>query len=198
MTRDNKKAAIFLDRDGTINLDKGYVSKIDDFKFFDGVIESLKKLQEKGFLLVLVTNQSGIARGYFTEADFMQLTEWMDWSLADRGVNLDGIYYCPHHVESEIEEYRSECSCRKPKPGMLLDAAKELEIDLENSIMVGDKMDDMTAGFAAGVGKRFLIQWQEQKKYDQKVQKTLDSQTDSENIVTAHISSLTEMLKLLS
>ncbi|HDL4291284.1 TPA: HAD-IIIA family hydrolase, partial [Mannheimia haemolytica] len=88
------KKAIFLDRDGTINIDHGYVHQIDDFQFIDGVGKALKQLQDKGYLLVLVTNQSGIARGYFSEAQFMQLTEWMDWSLdEDYGVVLDGIYY---------------------------------------------------------------------------------------------------------
>lgn len=162
------KPAIFLDRDGTINLDTGYVSKIDDFQFFEGAIESLIKLQAKGYLIVLVTNQSGIARGYFTEDDFLQLTEWMDWSLADRGVNLDGIYYCPHHKEGTVATYDIDCDCRKPKPGMILDAAKSLKIDLTNSIMVGDKLDDMRAAKAAGIEKRYLIQWDQQLQYDQK------------------------------
>ncbi len=91
------KKAIFLDRDGTLNIDYGYVHDIDHFHFIEGSIEALKALQEMGYALVLVTNQSGIARGYFTEEEFNQLTEWMDWSLEDRGVHLDGIYYCPHH-----------------------------------------------------------------------------------------------------
>ena len=89
------KPAIFLDRDGVINEDTGYVSKVDDFHFLPGVIEALQLMKQKGYLLVVVTNQSGIARGYFSEDDFMNLTEWMDWSLADRDVDLDGIYFCP-------------------------------------------------------------------------------------------------------
>ena len=91
--------AIFLDRDGTINVDHGYVHEIDNFEFIDGVIDAMRELKEMGYALVLVTNQSGIARGKFTEAQFETLTEWMDWSLADRGVDLDGIYYCPHHPQ---------------------------------------------------------------------------------------------------
>ena len=94
------KKAVFLDRDGTLNIDYGYVHKIDDFQFIEGCIDALKELKGMGYLLVLVTNQSGIARGYFSEDQFLQLTEWMDWSLADRGVDLDGIYYCPHHPEA--------------------------------------------------------------------------------------------------
>ena len=106
------KAAVFLDRDGVINVDTGYVYEVDDFQFIDGVIDAMLKLKQKGYLLVVVTNQSGIARGYFTEDQFMNLTEWMDWSLADRGVDLDGIYFCPHHPTEGVAPYRKECQCR--------------------------------------------------------------------------------------
>ena len=125
-------------------------------QFIDGSIDTLKKLKEMGYLLVLVTNQSGIARGYFTEQQFLQLTEWMDWSLADRGVDLDGIYYCPHHPEG-IGEFKENCDCRKPKPGMLLQAIKELNIDPTYSVMVGDKVDDIKAGISAGVKINVLV-----------------------------------------
>lgn len=150
-------AAVFLDRDGVINVDTGYVYDVDDFQFIDGVIEAMLKLKQKGYLLVVVTNQSGIARGYFTEAQFMNLTEWMDWSLADRGVDLDGIYFCPHHPTEGSEPYRQACTCRKPGPDMILDAAKALDIDLTASYMVGDKTSDMKAAVAAGVGHKVLV-----------------------------------------
>lgn len=149
--------AIFLDRDGTINIDHGYVSESDNFEFIDGVIEAMAELKKMGFALVLVTNQSGIARGMFTEDQFMHLTEWMDWSLADRDVDLDGIYFCPHHPEAVVEELRQNCDCRKPQPGMLLSAQQELHIDMAASYMVGDKIEDMMAGAAAGVGKKVLV-----------------------------------------
>ncbi len=151
------KIAVFLDRDGVINQDTGYVSCIDDFHFIDGAIEALQLLKKKGYSLVVVTNQSGIARGYYSEEQFMQLTEWMDWSLADRDVDLDGIYYCPHHPTAGEAPYRQECNCRKPAPGMLLDAARELDIDLAASYMVGDKAADMQAARAAGVGHKILV-----------------------------------------
>ncbi|STG52964.1 D,D-heptose 1,7-bisphosphate phosphatase [Escherichia coli] len=109
--------AIFLDRDGTINVDHGYVHEIDNFEFIDGVIDAMRELKKMGFALVVVTNQSGIARGKFTEAQFETLTEWMDWSLADRDVDLDGIYYCPHHPQGSVEEFRQVCDCRKPTSG---------------------------------------------------------------------------------
>ncbi|AWV46131.1 D-glycero-beta-D-manno-heptose-1,7-bisphosphate 7-phosphatase [Hafnia alvei] len=149
--------AIFLDRDGTINVDHGYVHESDNFQFIDGVIDAMAKLKEMGYALVLVTNQSGIARGMFTEDQFMHLTEWMDWSLADRGVDLDGVYYCPHHPEGTVEEFRQTCDCRKPQPGMLLSAKEELNIDMSASYIVGDKIEDLLAGEAASVGTKVLV-----------------------------------------
>lgn len=150
------KKAVFLDRDGTLNIDHGYVHDIDQFEFIEGSIEALKALKGMGYLLVLVTNQSGIARGYFSEAQFLQLTEWMDWSLADRGVDLDGIYYCPHHIEG-IGEYRQACDCRKPKAGMLLQGIRELGIDPSQSVMIGDTVQDMVAGKAAHIQLNVLV-----------------------------------------
>ncbi|WP_241649218.1 D-glycero-beta-D-manno-heptose 1,7-bisphosphate 7-phosphatase [Rosenbergiella collisarenosi] len=151
------KPAIFLDRDGTINLDHGYVHLSDDFQFIDGVIDAMVELKKMGYLLVLITNQSGIARGLFTEDQFMHLTEWMDWSLADRGVDLDGIYFCPHHPQAVVDEYRQECECRKPKAGMFSDAMAQLDIDMSASYMVGDKKEDMQAASLAGVGHKILV-----------------------------------------
>lgn len=153
----NLRPAIFLDRDGTLNKDHGYVHDSDQFEFIDGGIEALIQLKALGFVLVLVTNQSGIAKGKFTEQQFFTLTQWMDWSLADRGVDLDGIYYCPHHPEGRVQELRQHCDCRKPQPGMLLTASKELGLDIPASYMVGDKLEDMQAGAAAGVGYRVLV-----------------------------------------
>ena len=150
--------AIFLDRDGVINVDTGYVYLVDDFKFIDGVIDALLQLKQKGYLLVVVTNQSGIARGLFTEEQFMSLTEWMDWSLADRGVDLDGIYFCPHHPSEGSDQYRKSCTCRKPGPDMILDAVKHLDIDLARSYMVGDKPSDMKAATNAGVAHKVLVE----------------------------------------
>jgi D-glycero-D-manno-heptose 1,7-bisphosphate phosphatase len=157
MTTSTGKPAVFLDRDGVINVDHGYVSQVDDFEFIDGVIEACKKIKDKGYLLVVITNQSGIARGYFSEEQFHSLTEWMDWSLADRGVDLDGIYYCPHHAQKGVGEYKVDCDCRKPKPGMLLSAIHDLNIDASNSILVGDKVSDLQAGIAAGVKNNYLV-----------------------------------------
>ncbi|HGO5293745.1 TPA: D-glycero-beta-D-manno-heptose 1,7-bisphosphate 7-phosphatase [Photobacterium damselae subsp. damselae] len=150
------KPAVFIDRDGVINVDHGYVHTTDDFEYVEGVFAACKKLKEMGYLLVLVTNQSGIARGMFTEDEFLSLTEWMDWNFVDNGVEFDGIYYCPHHPEGQ-GDYRQECDCRKPKPGMLISARDYLKIDMAQSVMIGDKADDMTAAKEAEVGTKILV-----------------------------------------
>lgn len=144
------KKVAFLDRDGVINVDHGYVSSINNFEWCDGVFEGLLKLKELGFELVIITNQSGIARGYYSEADFENLTKWMLAKLEKQGIPVLKVYHCPHAPELC-------CECRKPKPGMILKAASELEIDLKNSILIGDKDSDIAAGLSAGVGKNFKL-----------------------------------------
>lgn len=151
------KPAVFLDRDGVINVDHGYVHDEHDFEFIDGVFEATKKLKDMGYLLVLVTNQAGIARGYYTEDRFLSLTQWMDWNFIDQGVEFDGIYYCPHHPEHGIGKYKEDCDCRKPKPGMFISARDYLKIDMAKSVMVGDKAEDMMAAQAAEVGTKILV-----------------------------------------
>ena len=135
--------AAFLDRDGTINIDKNYLYKIEDFEFIPGAIETMRKLKELGYLLVIITNQSGIARGYYTEEDFYTLTEWMKEVLLNKGISIDGVYYCPHLPDAEMKKYKVECNCRKPKTGLFYKAAMELNIDIDNSIAIGDKMRDL-------------------------------------------------------
>eukprot|EP01029_Cantina_marsupialis_P009319 TRINITY_DN2179_c0_g1_i1.p12 TRINITY_DN2179_c0_g1~~TRINITY_DN2179_c0_g1_i1.p12 ORF type:complete len:195 (+),score=19.39 TRINITY_DN2179_c0_g1_i1:10300-10884(+) len=151
------KPAVFLDRDGVINVDHGYVHDEHDFEYIDGVFEAAKAFKDMGYLLVLVTNQSGIARGMFSEDRFLSLTQWMDWNFVDNGVELDGIYYCPHHAKHGIGDYKQDCDCRKPKPGMFISARDFLKIDMANSVMIGDKAEDMMAAEAAGVGTKVLV-----------------------------------------
>lgn len=140
-----------------INRDHGYVHDEHDFEFIDGVFEATKALKQQGYLLVLVTNQSGIARHLFSEERFLDLTQWMDWNFVDHGVEFDGFYYCPHHPEHGIGEYKQDCDCRKPKPGMFLSARDFLKIDMARSVMVGDKAQDLQAALAAGVGTKVLV-----------------------------------------
>ncbi|MDR9830125.1 D-glycero-beta-D-manno-heptose 1,7-bisphosphate 7-phosphatase [Vibrio sp. FNV 38] len=151
------KPAVFLDRDGVINVDHGYVHDEHDFEFVEGVFEAAKKLKDMGYMLVLVTNQSGIARGKFSEDRFLDLTQWMDWNFVDNGVDFDGFYYCPHHPEHGQGKYLQDCDCRKPKPGMFISARDFLQIDMAKSVMVGDKAEDMMAAEAAGVGSKILV-----------------------------------------
>lgn len=149
--------AAFLDRDGVINLDHAYVHKIEDFDWVPGVLEAAKTLHDAGYLLVVVTNQSGIGRGYYDETAFQRLTDWMKARFADAGAPLAGVYFCPHHPEKALPAYRRRCDCRKPAPGMLLQAAADLRIDLRESLMFGDKAGDMSAGKASGCAERILL-----------------------------------------
>ncbi len=145
------KKALFLDRDGVINIEKNYLYKQEDFEFVDGIFDLCRYFQSEGFAIVVVTNQSGICRGYYSEADFKKLTEWMEAEFAKENIKIAKTYYCPHHPD-----FTGSCSCRKPEPGMFLQAQKELALDLEQSVMVGDKPSDIEAAQRAGVQECYL------------------------------------------
>jgi D-glycero-D-manno-heptose 1,7-bisphosphate phosphatase len=145
-----KRRAVFLDRDGTINVEVQYLSKVEEFQFIPGVPWALKRLKDAGFLLVVVTNQSGVGRGYYDEAALRSIHDHMHAELAHFGVSIDACYFCPHHPEHAVGAYRQECGCRKPLPGMLQQAAEDLDIDLAASFMIGDKLADVEAGINAG------------------------------------------------
>jgi D-glycero-D-manno-heptose 1,7-bisphosphate phosphatase len=149
--------AAFLDRDGVINIDHGYVYRREDFQFVPGVLDAARGLAQQGLALVVVTNQSGIGRGLYSEDDFYQLTDWMKAQFADAGAPLAGVYFCPHHPDDAIGAYRRDCECRKPAPGLLLQAARELKLDLARSVLFGDKASDLQAARAAGVPHRVLL-----------------------------------------
>jgi D-glycero-D-manno-heptose 1,7-bisphosphate phosphatase len=151
------KPAVFLDRDGVINVDHGYVSRPEQFEFIDGIFEACQHFAALGYTLIVVTNQSGIGRGYYSEADFLSLTQWMTERFAEHGVTIAGVYWCPHHPVNAKGAYQRECDCRKPAPGMILQAAAEHGIDLAQSLMFGDKASDMQAASAAGVGRKILV-----------------------------------------
>jgi D-glycero-D-manno-heptose 1,7-bisphosphate phosphatase len=146
------RRALFLDRDGVINHDGGYTHRWEDFVFVDGIFELCREAHRRGYLLFVVTNQAGIGRGYYTEADFHALTERMCARFAEEGAPIARVYFDPTHPTHGIGDYRRESPMRKPNPGMLLLAAEEFGISLADSVLVGDKGSDIRAGMAAGIG----------------------------------------------
>ena len=152
------RKALFLDRDGVVNVDHGYLYQAEQFEFIEGVFDACQAFQQEGYEIVIVTNQSGIGRGYYTEDDFHKLTEWMVQQFANQGVKILDVMFCPHHPEKAIAQYRQECDCRKPAPGMLNQAIERHQLDPKMSIMVGDKTSDVQAGIHAGLGHKFLVE----------------------------------------
>ena len=150
-----KRPAFFLDRDGTISHEVGYVNHVSRFELFPWTIGALRCLRQAGFLAVVVTNQSGVARGYFGEELVHEVHARLQAQLAEAGARLDGIYYCPHHPNEGQPPYRQDCDCRKPKPGMLYRAAQELGIDFSRSVLVSDKYEDVA--MAHGLGLRAAL-----------------------------------------
>jgi len=145
-----QRAAVFLDRDGTINEQMGYINHISRFVLLPGVGEAIRKLNEHDMPVVVVTNQSGLARGYFPPSLLDEVHEKMERELAATGAHIDGLYVCPHHPEAKEEQYRKACTCRKPKIGLLEQAAADLNLDLAASFMVGDRWSDLMCGVRAG------------------------------------------------
>ncbi len=145
------RPALFLDRDGVINVDKGYVSRVEDFEWVDGAAEAIAAFNRRGWFVFVVTNQSGIARNYYSEADMAALHAWMLDVLAKAGATIDRIYFCPFHAEGENPAYRRDSFDRKPKPGMLLRAMVDFPVKRERSFLIGDKDADLQAARAAGI-----------------------------------------------
>ncbi len=142
--------AVFLDRDGTINVELEFLHRPEEFVFIPGAPQAIRLLNDAAFLVIVVTNQSGIARGYYDEAAVHRLHRHVDAELARFGARIDAYYFCPHHPKYGIGDYGMECECRKPRPGMLFRAAADLSLDLAASFMVGDKLADVQAGLSAG------------------------------------------------
>lgn len=152
-----RNKALFLDRDGVINVERGYVHRHESFEFIPGIFELCSAAQGLGYVLVVATNQAGIARGYYSESDFNELTDWMMAKFKEKKVIITGVYYCPYHPVFGIGPYKYDSPDRKPYPGMLLRAQSDLDLDLGSSMLIGDKLSDIQAGCAAGVGTRILL-----------------------------------------
>ncbi len=178
------RSALFLDRDGVINVDHAYVCKKENFEFVDGIFELCRSAKELGFLICVVTNQAGIGRGFYTEKDFIELTDWMRSVFREEGSEIDKVYFCPSHPEYGVGEYKTDSPFRKPGPGMILQASQELDIDLAKSILVGDKESDILAGVAAGVGCNLLY-------------RALSSDAPKKTAATAVVASLRQILPFL-
>jgi len=151
------RKALFLDRDGVINVDHGYVCTPERTDFIDGIFDLCRAAKQRGYLIVVVTNQAGIARGYYSEQDFITYMDWMRGVFVEQGAPLDAVYYCPHHPTDGIGDYLQFCECRKPEPGMIRLAQRDLDLNLECCLLVGDKSSDIEAGQAVGVGSCFMV-----------------------------------------
>ncbi|WP_084397992.1 D-glycero-alpha-D-manno-heptose-1,7-bisphosphate 7-phosphatase [Henriciella aquimarina] len=147
-----RRPALFLDRDGVLNVDRGYVSRVEDFEWIEGAIDCVANFKRRGWFVFVVTNQSGIARGLYTEEDMQTLHAHMAEELEKAGTAIDHFYYAPWHEAGEIARYRRESIDRKPGPGMLLQAMADFPVNREQSFLIGDKQTDMEAARAAGVG----------------------------------------------
>jgi D-glycero-D-manno-heptose 1,7-bisphosphate phosphatase len=152
-----KNKAIFLDRDGTINEEMGYINHIERFKMFDFVPESIRIFRRLGYKIIIVTNQSGIARGYFTENLLSEVHRKLIDQLKKFGAMVDDIYYCPHHPTEGKQPYRQNCDCRKPKPGMILKAKKDWDLDLSQCLLVGDRYKDIRFAKNLGIGSAMVL-----------------------------------------
>lgn len=148
----NQTKALFLDRDGTINFEKNYVYRKEDFEFIPGIFDLIRKYRDAGFLIIITTNQSGIARGFYTGEDYQKLTDWMLAEFEKEGIKITKVYHCPHHPD-----YTGDCICRKPNPGMILRALHEFNINPGLSVLIGDKKSDILAGQNAGIRENHYI-----------------------------------------
>ena len=158
---------IFLDRDGTINVDVSYLKYPEDLKLIEGSAQAIKLFHEDGFKVIVVTNQSGVARGYFTEDDVGRVNSHLSSLLKEKGTYIDDVFYCPHYEQGKVKEYSIDCSCRKPKPGMVFSAAQKYDLDLSACFVIGDKESDIQLGRTAGC-KTVLVLTGDGKKYADK------------------------------
>lgn len=152
-----KQPAAFFDRDGVLNVDHGYTYRQEDFQWMPGAVETIKYYNEHNYLVIVITNQSGVARGYYTEEDVKKLHRYMATELKKQGAHIDAFYYCPHHLAGKIEKYTKACNCRKPAPGMIHAALGEWLIDKEKSFVIGDKPSDVATAEAVGMKGHLFV-----------------------------------------
>ena len=170
---------IFLDRDGVINKEINYLHKIDDFEFIDGIFDACQYFQRLGYKIIIITNQSGIFRGYYNESHYQELTQWMLSQFEINNINILDIFHCPHGPNLT-------CSCRKPKPGMFLSAKKTYDIDMKNSWMIGDKETDIIAANAAGINNTILVRYNQNiDKSDSNASYFVDSIKDTIKVIVS-------------
>ena len=187
--------AIFLDRDGTLNEERGYITELAQFSLYDYAAEAVRHINAAGWLAIVVTNQAGIARGFYTESFLDELHAAMRTQLLAQGARLDGVYYCPHLMPERFEPHKLEdaalqpwrivCDCRKPKPGMLERAARELEIDLSASVIIGDRYGDIAAGHAVGARGALVLTGHGQSEYEQRAQWLRQPEFMADNLLAA-------------
>lgn len=170
-----KNKAVFLDRDGTINVEVGYLSDPDELELIPGAAEAVARLNDAGFIVVVVTNQSGVARGYFTEEDVAAVNRRMVDVLRPEGARIDEIYYCPHHPEFGSDEYRKDCECRKPNTGMVERAVEDLDIDVSRSYVVGDHVGDVLLGINAGARSIHVLSGHGTGEREKLIERGIDS-----------------------
>jgi D-glycero-D-manno-heptose 1,7-bisphosphate phosphatase len=151
-----QRGAVFFDRDGVLNQDRGYVYRIEDFVWIEGAREGIRLVNQLGFYVFVVTNQSGVARGYYSEHDITQLHTWMQNQLTAFGAHIDDFRFCPHHPHATLLEYRKVCNCRKPKPGMISDLLHTWDVNPKKSFFIGDKNTDLQAAASASI-KAYLF-----------------------------------------
>lgn len=149
--------AFFLDRDGTLNVEKHHLYRSEDLEWIEGTFEALQKIQDLGYKIIVITNQAGVAKGLYREEDVHILHEHMNKVLKEKGIIVDAFYYCPHHPQGSVEKYVIECNCRKPKPGMILQAIRDFNLDVKDCILVGDKEIDIQSGLNAGIDQCYLV-----------------------------------------
>lgn len=152
-----KDKVVFLDRDGTINKEINYLYKKENFEFIPKAPEAIKLFHDLGYKVIVITNQAGVARGLYTEKDIEVLHRYIDDLLSEKDTYMDAYYYCPHHPEGIIKKYSFVCDCRKPKAGLINKVIKDYNVDLKNSLMIGDKEIDIQTGKSSGIGKNILV-----------------------------------------